>query len=97
MAVSRQMDTRFVYLMRYGSGGAVYKIGISDNVARRHAQITMMAPQDVRIVHTIQSDDPAGIEQYWHNRFADKVVEGKKELFRLSADDVVACKSRKYQ
>ena len=94
---SRQVVKGFVYLMRYGSSGKVYKIGVAENVPRRHAQIRMMAPQDLRIVHSIPSDDPYGIEQYWHTRFAEKIVEGKKELFHLSAVDVAAFKSRKYQ
>lgn len=94
---TRQVVNGHVYLMRYGSGGAVFKIGLSDNVPRRHAQLNMMAPQDVRIVHTIPTDDPQGIERYWLDRFEPKRVEGKKELFRLTPDDVAAFKSRKYQ
>ena len=94
---TRQVVNGHVYLMRYGSGGAVYKIGLTDNVSRRHAQLNMMAPQDVRIVHTIPTDDPQGIERYWHERFEPKRLEGKKELFRLTPDDVAAFRSRKYQ
>lgn len=94
---SRQVVNGHVYLMRYGSGGAVYKIGLTDNVPRRHAQLNMMAPQGVRIVHTIPTDDPQGIERYWLERFEPKRLEGKKELFRLTPDDVAAFKSRKYQ
>src|SRR5574341_1332562 len=94
---TRQVVNGHVYLMRYGSGGAVYKIGLTDNVPRRHAQLNMMAPQDVRIVHTIPTDDPGGIEDYWLKRFEPKRLEGKKELFRLTPDDVAAFKSRKYQ
>jgi hypothetical protein len=57
----------------------------------------MMAPQDVRVIHTIPTDDPSGIEAYWLNRFEPKRLEGKKELFRLTAEDVAAFRSRKYQ
>jgi Meiotically up-regulated gene 113 len=94
---SRQVVNGHVYLMRYGTGGAVYKIGLTDNVPRRHAQLNMMTPQDVRIVHTIPTDDPAGIEAYWLKRFESKRLEGKKELFLLTPDDVASFKSRKYQ
>lgn len=87
----------YVYLMRYGSGGSVFKVGLTDNVHRRHSQVSMMAPQDVRLVHSIATDDPAGIERYWLDRFAAKLVPGKKELFRLTPDDVAAFKTRKYQ
>ena len=89
--------TGYVYLMKYGGSGSVYKIGLSDNVSRRHAQLNMMAPQDVRVIHTIPTDDPSGIETYWLNRFESKRLEGKKELFRLAAEDVAAFRSRKYQ
>lgn len=54
---------------------------------RRHSQLSMMAPQDLRIVHAIPTDDPLGIQRYWLERFAPKVVKGKKELFRLTPDD----------
>lgn len=93
----RQLVKGFVYLMRYGSGGAVYKVGIAESVPRRHAQIAMMTPQDLRVLHSIPTDDPRGIEDYWHRRFESKRVEGKKELFRLSSEDVAAFRSRKYQ
>lgn len=94
---TQQVVNGHLYLMRYGSGGAVYKVGLSDNVPRRHAQLNMMTPQDMRIVHTIPTDDPQGIEEYWEKRFEPKRLEGKKELFRLTPDDVVAFRSRKYQ
>lgn len=94
---TRQIINGHVYLMRYGSGGTVYKVGMTDNVPRRHAQLNMMTPQDMRIVHTIPTDDPQGIERYWLERFEAKRLEGKKELFRLTPEDVAAFKSRKYQ
>jgi len=87
----------YVYLMRYGSGGQVYKIGLTGDISRRHSQIKMMAPQDVRIIHSIATDDPPGIERYWLDRFEPKRLKDKKELFRLTLDDVAAFKSRTYQ
>lgn len=86
----------YVYLMRYGANGRDFKIGHSDNVQRRQAQINMMSPSDVRIVHSIETDDPEGIEKYWHQRFADRRVK-TKEVFRLTQVDVAAFKRRRYQ
>jgi len=87
----------YVYLLRYGSHGHDYKIGMTDQVARRHSQISATFPGDLRIVHVIETDDPAGIERYWLQRFEDKRVDNKKEIFRLAADDIAAFKSRRYQ
>jgi len=93
----RPVISGHVYLMRYGTGGSVYKVGRTDNVLRRHAQLSTMAPQDLRVIHTIATDDPQGIERYWLGRFEPKRLEGKTELFRLTPDDIAAFKSRKYQ
>jgi hypothetical protein len=56
-----------------------------------------MNPSQVRVEHVIDTDDPRGIEAYWHSRFADRRLPEKKEIFALSADDVAAFKRRKYQ
>jgi hypothetical protein len=85
----------FVYLMRYGPGGHNYKIGKTDDVARRHSQLASMTPGDLRLVHRIETDDPGGIERYWLERFAEKRVKG--EIFRLEPADVAAFKWRRYQ
>lgn len=94
---TKQVVKGWVYLMRYGVGGQVYKVGISDNVPRRQAQLNTMSPHEVRKVHEIPTDDPAGIEKYWHTRFEERRVPGKPELFRLTTEDVAAFRSRKYQ
>jgi len=80
-----------VYLLKHDK---VYKIGKSSDAARRYKEIRVQMPHKTEEVHVIETDDPSGIEAYWHNRFRDKRLEG--EWFALSADDVKAFKRRKF-
>lgn len=80
----------FVYLMK---SGKFYKIGRSNAAGRREYEIGILLPEPLQTLHTIRTDDPNGIEEYWHKRFAAKRKKG--EWFELNAADISAFRRRK--
>lgn len=79
--------TGFVYLMK---SGRHYKIGRTVSVGSRERQLAIKIPVPPKTIHSIETDDPVGVESYWHRRFAEKRGEG--EWFDLSFDDIKAFK-----
>jgi hypothetical protein len=79
----------YVYLIKHGNRNE-YKIGMTNNPIRREGELRIELPEKVKPIHYIETDDPYGIEKYWHNRFSIKRKEG--EWFSLSSNDVRAFK-----
>lgn len=80
-----------VYMLK---SGRHYKIGLTTNLDQRMGTLAIQLPERAKRVHVIATDDPVGIERYWHARFADRRANG--EWFELTAADVAAFRRRKF-
>jgi hypothetical protein len=79
-----------VYLFK---SGRRYKFGFTNDADRRIRELAHQTAEPINKVHSIQTDDPSGIEAYWKRRFAAKCVHN--EWFILDAKDVAAFRRRK--
>jgi hypothetical protein len=80
-----------VYLLK---SGRFHKIGRTNAAGRREYELAIRLPEPATTVHVISTDDPVGIEEYWHKRFQAKRKNG--EWFRLDRADVAAFKRRRF-
>jgi hypothetical protein len=83
--------TGVVYLTRMGE---FYKVGRTNDIDRRTRELRTQLPVKEELLHVIETDDPSGIEAYWHRRFASRRANG--EWFTLDENDVAAFKRRTY-
>ena len=74
--------------------GRYYKIGRSNAAGRREYELAIQLPEKLKTIHSIRTDDPPGIERYWHRRFETKRKNG--EWFDLNPLDVKAFRRRKF-
>jgi hypothetical protein len=81
----------YVYLMK---AGRFYKIGRTNALGRRERELAIQLPEAAKVIHSIKTDDPVGIEEYWHRRFQDRRKNG--EWFELTAQDLAAFRRRKF-
>lgn len=80
-----------VYLLK---AGRYYKVGRTNAAGRRGRELAIQLPMKSKIVHVIRTDDPVGIERYWHSRFGEKRQNG--EFFALDRADIDAFRRRKF-
>jgi hypothetical protein len=90
-ATTENVALGYVYLVK---SGRYYKIGRSNAARRREYELGRELPERVQRIHIIRTDDPRGIEKYWHQRFATQHKHG--EWFDLEPADIRAFKRRKF-
>lgn len=84
-------DIGYVYLLKSKLGNATaYKIGKTNDPERRVMELNQPSNEQ-NLIWKIETDDPAGVEKYWHDRFELKRLyprKAKSEWFKLNSSDV---------
>lgn len=74
-----------IYLMNI-IGMNYYKIGVSQNIIRRHRDLESAMPFNIKILQNKKVDSPYDLEHKIHSEFSEKYV--KSEWFKLNKSDV---------
>jgi hypothetical protein len=88
--ISKESPLGCVYLVK---SGRYHKIGKTNSIGRREYELGLQLPERAKTVHVITTDDPGGIEAYWHKRFEARRKNG--EWFELTREDIAAFKRRR--
>jgi len=84
--LKKGVETRqkgYIYFLRANS---YVKIGRTNNIDRRMAQIQPRLPFKTQVFHVVETNDPVKYEHFFHDKFKDKRANG--EWFELSDDDL---------
>lgn len=73
-----------VYLVRAGEH---YKIGWAASSEKRRKFIQLQIPDEVIVIHTINSQNPLALESYWHKRFKHGRIR-RTEWFVLTNEEI---------
>lgn len=87
-------DEPCVGIVYLAKSGGYFKIGYSNSAGRREYELQIQMPEVLHVIHEIRTDDPKGIEEYWHKRFQRKRKNG--EWFELDAKEIRAFRRRKF-
>ena len=49
----------------------------TNDTVRRGKELRIQLPEKCILIHSIKTDDPSGIETYWHGRFEEKRLNGE--------------------
>jgi len=69
------------------------KIGCTLDILRQRGEVLITLPEKEELIFTIETDDPYGVEAYWHRRF--NRLRAQREWFGLKPADVKALKKWK--
>jgi hypothetical protein len=82
----------FVYILSNPSMPGILKIGSTERtVKERVAELsaTTGVPTPFRVEHYILTEDPKGLEQSLHEELSEFRVNGNREFFKVSVDELL--------